>query len=400
MTVGGSGGGASVHADVQPLTARGRLVTVDGHPICAVCGAAVVPAVTPPWDHLPAGRRYPRRSAWFAPVTWPELAGLGTYREFVARYPWTRRPELCGGGITSEEDWREGVLRLRAYHAAFSALRRRRILRAGENPYLDLVKLLAGLSSGSASSDLSWSVPGGLANVLNLSARRRELAALLSWAIPADGALGLLSQYSPLVECGAGTGYWAALLRALGADVAASDLAPGRRTWTTVRAADSVTSVRASPGRALFLCWPPHDDDSASYAAVRAYRGDLLAYVGGAPGGPTGTARFHAELELNWSPVEQVVLPTWPALQDRLVVYRRNAVRRSLTGRSRCTSCRRFMPTGAAGRCDGCFARNPPAMALSINGIRVEYPRDVVDAMPPGLRLAFELSPSRVGPPR
>jgi len=373
-------------------------VTVDGHPICAVCGAAVVPAAAPRWEHVPAGRRYPRRSAWFAPVTWAELAGLQTYRDFVVRYPWTTRPELCGGAITSEADWRAGVLRLQEYQAALSVLRRRRTLRPGENPYLDLVRLLAGLPSGSVSSDLSWSVPGGLGNVLNLVARRRELAALLSWAIPADGALSVLSQYAPLVECGAGTGYWAALLRARGADVTASDLAPVRRTWTQVRAAGAVATVKASRGRTLFLCWPPHDDDSASYAGLRAYRGELLLYLGGGQGGPTGTRRFHAELALNWSPIEQVAVPTWPGLQDRLVVYRRNAVRRPLTARNRCASCRRFMPTGAAGRCDGCFARHPPAMALRINGIRVEYPREVVDAMPPGLRLAFERSPSLVRP--
>jgi hypothetical protein len=374
-------------------------VTVDGHPICAGCGAAVAPAVAPPWEHVPAGRPYPRRSAWFAPVTWPELAGLGTYRDFVARYPWTARPELCGGCVTSEADWREGVRRLRAYYAALVVLRRRRRLRADENPYLDLVNVLADYPSGSASRNLFWSVPGGLANVLDLSARRRELAALLSWAIPADGALGVLSQYAPLVECGAGTGYWAALLHGRGVDVAASDVAPGRRTWTAVRAADSVAAVTASRGRRLFLCWPPHDDDSASYAAVRAYRGDLLLYLGGGPGGPTGTARFQAELELNWSMVEQVAVPNWPGLQDRLSVYQRNAVRRPLSARNRCASCRRFMRTGAAGRCDACFARRPPAMALCVNGIRVEYPREVVDAMPPGLRLAFERSPSRVRPP-
>jgi hypothetical protein len=35
-------------------------------------------------------------------------------------------------------------------------------------------------------------------------------------------------------------------------------------------------------------------------------------------------------------------------------------------------------------------------MALLINGHRVEYPREVVDAMPPGLRLALARSPARI----
>jgi len=34
---------AGPHGEVRPLLARARLVTVDGHPVCAECGAAVLP---------------------------------------------------------------------------------------------------------------------------------------------------------------------------------------------------------------------------------------------------------------------------------------------------------------------------------------------------------------------
>jgi hypothetical protein len=78
------------------------------------------------------------------------------------------------------------------------------------------------------------------------------------------------------------------------------------------------------------------------------------------------------------------------------VVYRRNAARLPLTARDRCAECHRFIPTGTAGRCDACFARRPPAMALRVNGHRVEYPREVVAGMPTGLRLAFERSPALI----
>ena len=402
---------APAHGDASPLLARGRLVTVDGHPICAVCGAAVLPAAAGRWEHLGTGRGFPRRSRWFAPVTWPELNGLRTYQEFTERYPWTVRPELCGGVITSEADWREGLRRLRDYHRRLAAIRRRWVLRRGENPYLELAGVLAGVPPGaSADRDLSWSVPGGLGSVLNLPAQRRELAALFSWAIPAPGVLGMLSQHAPLVECGAGTGYWSALLRILGTDVVACDIAPpgagarnryhaaARRPWTEIGQASAVAAIRANQDRTLFLCWPPFDDDGASYAALRAYRGDVVIYAGGGPGGATGTVRFHRELELNWHPAEQAALPAWPGLRDRIVVYQRNPVRRPLSRRDRCASCRRFIPTGSAGRCDACFARRPPAMALRVSGHRVEYPQEAVDAMPAGLRLAFERSPALIRP--
>lgn len=397
--------GTAPHGKVGPVLARGRPVIVDGHPVCAECGRAVVPASGGRWTHPAPGRPFPLRSKWSAPVTWPVLRGLRTYREFTARYPWTVRPELCGGAVTTEEDWREAAARLGEYHAALAKVRRR-ALASGENPYRDLVRVLAGGPAGGPG--LKWNVPGGMGSVLNLPERRRELAALFAWAIPDDGALAVLGGYGPLLECGAGTGYWAALLRARGCDILACDLDPpgggdtlstrrsGRRAWTAVRAVDAVAAVRAHRDRALFLCWPPYDDDRASYAALRAYRGDVLLYVGGGPDGPTGTVRFHRELALNWHPVEQAAVPTWPGLRDRLVVYRRNPARRALAVRDRCPGCGRFLPTGSAGRCDRCFARNPPALALRVNGHRVEYPREVVDAMPAGLRLALEASPSRI----
>ena len=405
-----AGGTASSHGDVQPLLAGRRLVTVDGHPVCAMCGLPAAPADASRWRHAPP-ERFPRRSRWFTPVTWSELRGLRTYGEFTERFPWTVRPELCGGVITSEADWREGKRRLREYHELLAQARRRRVLGDGENPYLELTRVLAGMPAGPPDTPfVSWSVPGGLGSVLDLPARRRELAALFSWAIPAEGVLDVIGRYGPLIECGAGTGYWAALLRARGAEIAAFDLAPPgaqagnkyhegtHRPWTEVYPASAVAAISVNPERTLLLCWPPYEDDGASYAALRAYRGDVVLYVGGGPGGPTGTVRFHRELRLNWRPAEQAAVPNWPGLRDRLVVYRRNPVRRPLIERDRCVSCRRFLPTGSAGRCDACFARRPPALALRVNGHRVEYPREVVDAMPPALRLAFERSPALISP--
>ncbi|HXV34238.1 MAG TPA: hypothetical protein VD769_09530 [Gaiellaceae bacterium] len=45
--------------------------------------------------------------------------------------------------------------------------------------------------------------------------------------------------------------------------------------------------------RVIFLCWPPHDDDAASYAPLRAYTGEVLVYAGEGREGVTGTVRFH-----------------------------------------------------------------------------------------------------------
>src|SRR5712675_189481 len=110
----------------------------------------------------------------------------------------------------------EAPFLLDEYRARLRALRRRRSLRDGENPYLELMTLLVGAP--------------GLSAALDLAERRRELASLFSWAVPNAPALEVLAAHAPLVECGAGMGYWAALLRARGVDVLAYDAAPPGRS--------------------------------------------------------------------------------------------------------------------------------------------------------------------------
>ena len=372
---------------VRPLLSGGRRVVVDGHEICEACGRPVELVAPDRWRHAPGGRpRPPPR------ITLARLKAGASCAAFNASFP---------RAACSEDDWREAIRRLEAFHAGLAAAARRREVRAGENPYRDLVARLGDPRDG-------WRLTPGVARLLDLGERRRELASLFSWAIPSDDALGLLARYAPLVECGAGMGYWAALLRARGTDVLAFDAAPpggkgrnayhrrARPPWTDVRRASSVKVARRHADRSLLLCWPPFDDDAASYAVVRAYRGDVVIHIGEPEEGATGSVRFHRELRLNWTPVESLDLARWPRVRDRVTVYQRNPERQPLVERDRCFECRRFIPTGAIGRCDACFERSPPALALRAGRHRVEYPQAVVDAMPPALRRAFEASPNRI----
>ena len=283
-----------------------------------------------------------------------------------------------------------GEYRLRLQSAA-----RRHSLRASENPQLELMTLLL-------------AAPAEAAVQLDLKERRRELASLFSWAVPNTRALDVLAAHAPLVECGAGTGYWAALLRARGVDIVAYDaVPPGRRgkndyhrarrePWTHVLRASSLAAVRRHRDRTLVLCWPPYGDDAASYAVLRAYRGDTVVYIGEPDEGATGSVRFRRELALNWTLAQAVALPRWPRLRDTLMVYRRNEKRRPLTERDRCFQCHRFIATGALGRCDWCFKRRPAALVLQVGGHRVEYLQEMLDAMPRAQREALERAPNRI----
>ncbi len=152
-----------------------------------------------------------------------------------------------------------------------------------------------------------------------------------AFAIPTDAALATLARYAPIVELGAGTGYWAFLLRSRGADCVAYDLAPPDRmsnpnrfrslTWTYVEPGD-VDKLGAHPDRALFLCWPSYREPFAT-RALTAYTGTTLLYIGEPAGGHTADDAFFAQLAGEWRSVEQLALPNWPGTQDALTVYRR-----------------------------------------------------------------------------
>jgi hypothetical protein len=404
------------HCAIEPLLhPEGDRVLVYGQPICADCGLTLQAIGPDRWRH--AGpvrpRLRPRRSKWLTPSI-QELLSCESYERFAKRYPWAvRTPALA---ITRSQ-WCEGITRLKDYKAARDALARRKSLEAGENPYREILALLAAPgaevqdvaeAAAIAQQPSNWGLPYGLYQMLGMRERRQELVQLCAWAIPNDAALATLSRYAPLLDCGAGTGYWAALLRAGGVDVAACDLHPPhaasrnafhrmkRAAWTAIEPLSAVAAVRRYRGHTLFLCWPPYQDDAASYEALRAYRGDVFIHVGERHEGATGSARFHRELRLNWTLELALDLPRWPRLRDQLMVYRRNPQRRALRERDRCYECRRFMPTGAIGRCDACFGRRPPALAVRDGRHRAEYTPEMLTAMPAALRKALELSPNRV----
>jgi hypothetical protein len=109
-----------------------------------------------------------------------------------------------------------------------------------------------------------------------------------AYVFPSDSTLAMLAGLGPLVEIGAGTGYWAYRLRSIGVDIVAFDQAPvdGDRTnkyhapnrpWAHVEQGDQ-TALPDYTDRCLFLCWPP---SSSSLGDCLTYcRGDTIPYIG------------------------------------------------------------------------------------------------------------------------
>lgn len=163
---------------------------------------------------------------------------------------------------------------------------------------------------------------------------RSRLTSLYSWAVPNDEALAVIAKHSPIIEIGAGTGYWAALLTARGADVLCFDEHPPAkgRTANVYRHEVTYHKVRKGgpaeagnyPRRALFLCWPPYDSPMARMC-LENYIGNTLIFVGEGRGGCTADDAFFDELDSRWVMTEEVFIPQWDGIHDVLEVYRRKA---------------------------------------------------------------------------
>jgi hypothetical protein len=93
------------------------------------------------------------------------------------------------------------------------------------------------------------------------------LAQRYSYVLPESRLLEVLRGHAPLVEIGAGTGYWAYKLRLTGVDIIAYDRSPlggaainryhgAMAAWAEVLEGDQ-RSLTAHADRALFVCWPP-----------------------------------------------------------------------------------------------------------------------------------------------
>lgn len=146
-----------------------------------------------------------------------------------------------------------------------------------------------------------------------------------SWAVPSPLAIAAIARYAPkVIELGAGTGYWAKLLRDAGVDVVAYDIQPYKNEWVDGRHFDVLQGdysiVRKTSDRALMLCWTPMSN--MAYTALNVYRGNMVIHIG-EHYACTDSDEFFDQLERDWLEVEDLHIPQFWGLHDYLTIYRR-----------------------------------------------------------------------------
>lgn len=158
---------------------------------------------------------------------------------------------------------------------------------------------------------------GTLAHTYRIIARYSE-------AVPTRSTIDLLTGLGPLVEVGAGNGYWARLIGDVGGDVVATDSREWFGevpTWTEVQHADADETVQLHPDRTILACWPPRPNGYMT-AVLDVAPQDTLALV---TDGPCQLEEdpLYARLDRGWTLIERHATPQWPGRFDDLAIWRR-----------------------------------------------------------------------------
>lgn len=157
---------------------------------------------------------------------------------------------------------------------------------------------------------------------------------IYAYAVPTPAAIDAILKYGPIVEMGAGTGYWASLLKKAGAKVLAYDSVPtdgeGEQNEFHANVPSFCAVAQAGPKvlrkyatHSLFICFPP-PDDAMAIDSLRSFTGQHVIHIGEWEGF-TGSADFESQLFNNFDLVERVELPNWQDTCYDLTVWKRRS---------------------------------------------------------------------------
>lgn len=165
---------------------------------------------------------------------------------------------------------------------------------------------------------------------------RDTLVARYAWAIPNDNAINLLAGMGPIIEMGAGNGYWAKLITEAGGTIEPYDRTPGSHHYQTPKGTvwhpvmeGGVEKILAHHrSHILLLVWPPYLGALAFDALTRYLEvgGKTVVFVGESQGGCTADDRFFRLLDSQFEEVGDADIPQWYGIHDCLTVYQRKIV--------------------------------------------------------------------------
>ncbi len=177
------------------------------------------------------------------------------------------------------------------------------------------------------------SVSGHMDSLMSEFVARDKFITQYGFAILWTGAIEAMRPHAPLLEIGAGSGYWTYELQKHGIDCIATDTMEGKygfferegedlslRRWkkqyVEIEKLNSVEAVRKYPNRNILSVWPDYKKSWAA-DALDIFTGQVVIYMGEGYGNATADDRFHELLDLRFGDQDRIPMPHFEHSYDR-----------------------------------------------------------------------------------
>jgi uncharacterized UPF0146 family protein len=165
--------------------------------------------------------------------------------------------------------------------------------------------------------------------------KREKYRTGVSWHVPTQELISLISKYGPIVSVGSGFAYTESIAISQGVDLIATDIEPSKNNkWCRdgkfhceVEKLTASEAVKKYKGRNVFMGWPPYANPMAYEVASSMKVGAYLIYVGEGWGGCTGDDEFFQTLESDFVEVDSLRIPRWSGINDYCTVYRKTSLK-------------------------------------------------------------------------
>jgi hypothetical protein len=175
-----------------------------------------------------------------------------------------------------------------------------------------------------------WSLLGADGGLAQFSLRKKMLEGYC-FAVLTEEMIDKIKPYGPILEVGAGTGYWAYEFKKRGVDYLATDVYAlpsnkyflSSKAWEHVYIYTTEDAIKRFPNRTLLMCWPGYRE-SWAYEALNKYKGNIFIYAGEKEGGCCADDDFFKHLNRYWKEIKTLDMPQFFGLHDTARIFKRN----------------------------------------------------------------------------
>lgn len=171
----------------------------------------------------------------------------------------------------------------------------------------------------------------------NFLAKRYEFVEKYSFALPCKEAIDLIKNYGKIVELGAGTGFWTAMLQKRGFDIIATNFNENSEentevnsyghkigTYINMENIDGEQAVEKYSDRNILAVWPCYGSDWIERVARKMNKNQKLILIHEGRGGCIGNEGFYEYALDNLVPIQNQEIPNWPGIHDYITVFGKN----------------------------------------------------------------------------